>query len=56
MNSLWVKTPQGRVKYKVGYLVRITKEKVTYVKGYKQTIITEIFRFFKVIQRVPHPV
>jgi len=56
MNSLWVYIPQGRVKFKVGDLVRITKEKAMFAKGYEQTYSTEIFRVAKVIQRVPQPV
>jgi len=35
MNSLWAKIPQGRVKFKVGDLVRIRKENVKYAKGYE---------------------
>jgi hypothetical protein len=56
MNSLWAKITQGRVKFKVGALVRITKEKVKFAKWYEQTLPTEIFRVVKVIQRVPQPV
>lgn len=56
MNSLWSKIPQGRVKFKVGDLVRITKEKLKFAKGYEQTFSTEIFRVVKVIQRIPQPV
>jgi hypothetical protein len=37
----------------VGNLVRIRKEKVTFVKVYEQT---EILRVVKVIQRMPQPV
>ena len=40
MNSLWAKIPQGNVKYKVGDLVRITKEKVKFAKCYEQTFST----------------
>jgi len=36
MNSLWAKIPQGHVKYIVGDLVRITKGKVKFAKGYEQ--------------------
>jgi len=53
MNSLWAKIPQGRVKFKVGDLVRITKEKVRFSKVYGQTFSTEIFRVAKVIERAP---
>jgi len=56
MNSLWAKIPEGRVKFKVGDLVRITKEKVKCAKGYEQTFSTEIYRVAKVIQRVSQPV
>jgi hypothetical protein len=55
MNSLWAKIPQGRVKFNVSDLVRITKEKVKFANGYEQTFSTEIFRVAKVIQRVPQP-
>jgi len=54
--SLRAKIPQSRVKFKVGDLVRITKEKVRFAKGYEQTFSTEIFRVVKVIHRVPQPV
>jgi len=37
----------------VSDLVRITKEKVKFSKGYEQTFSTEIFRVAKVIQCVP---
>jgi len=56
MNSLRAKIPQGRVKFKVGDLVRITKEKVKFAKWYEQNFSTEIFQVFKVIQRMPQPV
>jgi len=49
MNSLWGKIPQGRVKFKVGDVVRITKQKVKFAKGYEQTFSTEIFRGAKAI-------
>ena len=52
MNSLWAKIPEGRVKFKVGNLVRITKEKVKFAKRYEQTFSTEIFRVAQVILRV----
>ena len=56
MNTLRSKIPQGRVKFKAGDLVRITKEKLKFAKGYEQTFSTEIFRVVKVIQRMPQPV
>jgi hypothetical protein len=56
VNSLRAKIPHGRVKFKVGDLVRITKQKVAFAKGYEQTFSTEIFRVVKVITRVPQPV
>ena len=33
INSLWAKIPQGHVKFKVGDLVSVTKEKVKFAKG-----------------------
>ena len=56
INSLWGKIPHGRVKFKVGDLVRITKERAKFAKGYEQTFSTEIFRVVKVIRRVPQTV
>src|SRR5215469_6570737 len=56
LNARRSKIPQGRVKFKVGDLVRITKEKVKFAKGYEQTFSTEIFKVVKAIQRVPQPV
>jgi hypothetical protein len=40
----------------VGDLVRITKQKVAFAKGYEQTFSPEIFKVVKVITRVPQPV
>jgi hypothetical protein len=42
-------------KFKAGDLVRITNEKLKFVKGYEKTFSTEIFRDVKVIQRMPQP-
>ena len=56
MNSLRAKIPQVRVKFKEGDLVRKTKGKVKFAKGYEQNFSTEIFRVVKVIQRLPQPV
>ena len=56
MKSLWAKIPEGSVKYKVGDLVRITKEKVKFAKVYEQTFSTEVFPVVKVIRRVPQTV
>jgi hypothetical protein len=56
MNNLWAKIPEGSVKYKVGDLVRITKEKVKFAMGYEQNLSTEIFQVVKVIRHVPQPV
>jgi len=42
INCLWGKIPQGGVKFKVGNLVRITKEKVKFAKVYEQTSPTDI--------------
>jgi len=38
VNSLTAEVAQGRVKFKVGDLVRITKEKVKFAKGYKKNV------------------
>ena len=56
INSLRAKIPHSHVKYNVGDLVRITKEKVSFAKGYEQTFSTDIFRIVKIIHRVPQPV
>lgn len=56
LNSARSKIPQGRVKFKVGDLVRITKEKLKFAKGYEKTFSTEIFQILKVIKRMPQPV
>jgi hypothetical protein len=56
VNSLRTAIPQGQVKFRVGDLVRITKEKVTFAKGYEQTFSTEIFQVVKVIHLMPQPV
>ena len=53
MKSLWAKIPEGGVKYKVGDLVRITKEKVKLAKGYEKNFSKEIFQVVKVIRREP---
>jgi hypothetical protein len=56
LNSVRPKIPQGRVKFKVGDLVGITKEKLRFAKGYEKTYSREIFKILKVIQRMPQPV
>ena len=56
MNNLWAKIPEGCVKYKVGDLVRIPKEKVKFATWYERKFSTDIFRVVKVIRRVPQPV
>jgi hypothetical protein len=56
VNSLRTAIPQGQVKFRVGDLVRITKEKVKFAKGNEQTFSTEIFQVVKVIHRMPQPV
>jgi len=50
------KIPHGHIKFKVGDLVRVTKQKIVFAKGYEQTFSTEIFRVVEVISRVPQPV
>jgi len=55
VNSLQAKISHGCVRFKVGDLVRITKQKVVFAKGYEQTFSTEIFRVVKVTTRAPQP-
>ena len=55
MKGLMAKIPQGRVRYKAGDLVRITKEKVKFAKGYEHNFSTETSRVVKVNQRVIQP-
>jgi hypothetical protein len=56
LNARRSKIPQGVVKFQLGDRLRITKENVMFARGYEQTFSTEIFRFVKVIQRIPQPV
>jgi transposase InsO family protein len=44
LNSRQAKIPHGNVKFKVGDLVRITKQNVAFAKGYEQTFSIEIFK------------
>ena len=54
MNSLWAKIPQGRVKYKVRDLVKITTQKVKFTKRYEQTLSKEIFRIGRLFNACPN--
>jgi hypothetical protein len=56
MYSFWARIAQGRVKFKLGEIVRTTKEKAKFAKWYEQTFSTEISRVAKVIQLMPQPV
>ena len=56
VKSLRAIIPQSCVKFKVGDLVEITKEKVKFANGYEQTFSTEIFSDVKVIHVVPQRV
>jgi hypothetical protein len=56
MSSLRSTIPRRCVKFKVGDLVRTTKERLKFAKLSEQTISKEIFRFVKAIQRIPQPV
>ena len=48
VSSLRAKIPHGRVKVKVGELLRITKQKVAFAKGYEQTFsVCEVLRITK---------
>jgi hypothetical protein len=44
VNNLRTAIPQSRVKFRVGDLVRITKEKVKFAKGYEQTFLQKYFK------------
>ena len=46
----------GKLKFRVGQHVRISKEKVKFAKGGKQNYITEIFEIHKIVHRTPRPV
>ena len=43
VNSLRANNPEGRAKFKVGDLVRITKEKVKFAKGMNKTFQQKYF-------------
>ena len=45
----------GRVKFKVGQNVRISKEKMKFAKGSEQNYTDEIFRMVKFIHRTHRP-
>jgi hypothetical protein len=52
VNSLRTAILRGLVKFKVGDLVLITREKLKFAKRYEQMFSTEMFRVVKVIQRM----
>jgi transposase InsO family protein len=56
INSRQAKIRHGRVNFKVGDFLRITKQEVAFAKGYEQIFLTEIFKVLKVITRVTKPV
>jgi hypothetical protein len=43
VNSLRTAIPRGQIEFREGDLVRITKEKLKFAKGYDQTFSTEVF-------------
>ncbi|KAF4529785.1 hypothetical protein B566_EDAN018053 [Ephemera danica] len=45
--------PKGRILYKVGDLVRITKDKCTFEKGYKPNWSREIFKVVRILSTYP---
>jgi len=45
-----------KVKFSVCQYVRISKEKMMFVKGAKDNFSTEIIRIAKVIERLPRPI
>jgi hypothetical protein len=46
----------SKPKFRVGQLVRISKEKMKFAKGGEQNYTTEIFKIHKVLYRTPRPV
>jgi len=56
MNEKRGKIPIAQPKFRVGQHVRISKEKMKFVKGGEQNYTTEVFRITKVICRIPRPV
>jgi hypothetical protein len=56
VNSMRDKIPHGHVKFNINDLVRITKEKVKFAKGYHQNFSMEIIRVVKIINRTPQTV
>jgi hypothetical protein len=56
MKSFRFKISQVRVKFDIVDQLIITKAKLIFVKGYKQTFPTEILRFVNAIQRIPQTV
>jgi hypothetical protein len=54
MNSLSSKIPQGRVKFKLGYFVRITKEKAKFAKGMNKTFPQKYFRSSRLFSAFPN--
>jgi len=59
--ALWKRVSSRRirvakVKFSVGYHVRISKENRNFANSGVQTFSTEIFRFTKVIEKRPQPV
>ena len=56
MNEKRSRVRVGRVKFKVGQHVRISKEKMKFVRVSEQNYADEIFRIIKVIRRTPRPV
>ena len=56
MNRKWSRARVGRVRFRVGQHVRISKEKMKFAKGSEQNYTDEIFKINKVINRTPRPV
>ena len=55
MNEKRSRVRVGRVKFKVGQHVRISKEKMNFEKGSEHNYTEEIFRMKKVNCRTPSP-
>ena len=53
-NSLYANIPLGRVKFKLGYLLRITKEKVKFAKGMNEPFLQRYFGLTRLYSACPN--
>ena len=54
MNILWDKIPQDRVKFKLGDLVRITKERLKFAKGMSKPFLQIYFGLPRLYSACPN--